>query len=112
MKALAILLTIALIGGCISGKNPEEFTFVVSGNPTLLACNNKPTPVQRENCYLETAFEKSAPSLCDEISLESIRNLCFHRIAKTIMDSKACYGIKNDEWRFNDCIEKTNMNRP
>jgi hypothetical protein len=110
MRAILILTAAILLLGCFE-EAEEEVVFMISKHPDLQNCNNRPTPLEREECYVEVAVDKLHPILCDEISLPNLKNLCHHKVAKKNMNPKQCYAIQNDEWRFNDCIVYTSGNR-
>lgn len=106
--AYAIVLTI-LVCGCVigGGENQPTEAHVVSNNPHLSACNNRSTVNERENCYVDTATQTNAPTLCEEVGTERLRNLCYHRIAVTLLDPSICVKIKDDDWRYTDCMTST-----
>jgi hypothetical protein len=115
LKHLAAIILIAMVCGCAAPKiNPEpEPVYYVSTQPALAECNSKhPQPVDRENCYLTTAIKAKNAVLCGEISLENLRNLCYHNVGINVRDTTICFKIQNDDWRFKDCVIQTQSNTP
>jgi hypothetical protein len=101
--------------GCAAPKinSTPEPVYYVSTQPALADCNVKNSnPQDRENCYLNVALKNRNAALCEEISLDNLRNLCLHNVAIDVRDTTICFKIQNDDWRFKDCVMHTTDNTP
>ena len=106
MKHTPILALLILVAGCIGGDTaPEETeTHYLSSSPFLVGCNNRTSVLERENCYVEVAYSRGAPQLCKDVGQTRLRNLCYHKLAVKVRDPVVCQKIKNDDWRYTDCV--------
>ena len=99
---LILFLAVLFVAGCLS--EGEATVYTVSGKPELALCNQKPSVDERENCYMAVAVEKSSAPLCEEICSVRIHNLCVLKLAKKVANPNLCQQIRNDDWRYTDCV--------
>jgi hypothetical protein len=102
MRLSVVLVGVLFILGCISSAEKEDE--VLSERPELAECNGRQTREEREGCYIDVALSMSNAGICEEISSDAKRNLCFHRLAVKVGDINMCNRIRNDDWRYNNCL--------
>jgi hypothetical protein len=99
---IAVMVLTVLLSGCF--EKAETVTYFVSTHEQLMHCNTRPTPVAREDCYMEAALEHSKPALCGQLSNRSIRNACHFRLGRKIKDAGLCETIEFDEDLRSKCV--------
>jgi len=105
MKAVSVVLLLLLCGCVISPERDGAKTvYYVSQNRELAGCNNRTTPEERENCYMEVAVSKPSQFLCEEISSKETRNLCYNRLGKKVKNPDICQKIEKDDQLYTDCM--------
>ncbi|MFH0863191.1 MAG: hypothetical protein V1875_09225 [Candidatus Altiarchaeota archaeon] len=113
MKAISLLPVLVLLAGCLipqaETQAPLDEVHYVSSNPALAGCNRESTVDARETCYVEVADKHTDPDICEDVGSLRLRNLCYHKVSKTLENPGLCFKIRNDDWRYTDCVTSSSQ---